>query len=50
MSKTTRLTFAISIVEHPQSIIIREDTYPKPREIFLMKHDIAALANFLKDK
>ena len=43
----TKLTFAISANATEDSITIYEKIYPVERRLFLMRHDIMALAAFL---
>ena len=43
----TKLTFAISAATTDHSMTVYERTYPEERKIFLMRHDIVALAAFL---
>ena len=43
ISHISQLTQSISIKAYTRGVVIIEDTHPKPREIFLMHHDIKAL-------
>ena len=48
MSKKSDLTFAISVEAYDSgAVTITERSYPEERKIFLMKHDIEALKEFL---
>lgn len=49
ISNILQLTQAISIETYDRGICIIEDTHPRPREIFLMHHDIKALITALTE-